>query len=162
MILPNLLLNSNDIKEDYLLIKKSDIEKLGKKALKEVYDYLDPDNIDTKNTNQELLSEMKKSKKDLDKLIIKKLMNPIKKSNKVKYFFKGEDENEDEDKNIKAYYRTQIKKEIENESFDIDTIYNFLDKINFTWDMGEDPFCSRRTFLSSYELFFSTYYELEY
>ena len=150
----------DEIQEDYLLIKKSDIEKLGKKALKEVYEYLDIDYTDIENTDEELLLEIKKSKKDLDKLIIKELLKLEKKTKKVKFCI-NKVEDEYKNKNLKSYYQSIIKKEIENESFDIETIHNFLDKINFTWDMGEDPFCSRRAFLISYELFFHNYYELE-
>ena len=72
----------DEIQEDYLLIKKSDIEKLGKKALKEVYEYLDIDYTDIENTDEELLLEIKKSKKDLDKLIIKELLKLEKKQKK--------------------------------------------------------------------------------
>ena len=146
-----------EIQEDYLLIKKSDIERLGKKALKEVYEYLNIDYSDIENTDEELLLELKKSKKDLDKLIIKELIKS-KKTKKVKFYI---DEVENDNKKLKSYYEFKIKKEIENESFDTETIYNFLDKINFTWDMGEDGFCARKAFLISYELFFHNYYELE-
>ena len=149
----------DEIQEDYLLIKKSDIERLGKKALEEVYEYLNIDYSDIENTDKKLLSEIKKTKKDLDKLIIKELMKS-KKTKRVKFCI-NEDEDQMTNSDLKSFYKNEIEKKIDDGSFDTKTIFNFLDKINFTWDMGEDAFCARNAFLLSYELFFHCYYELE-
>ena len=148
------------IEEDYLLIKKSDIEKIGKRALKLVYEDLNIDYLNNENIDEEFLLEMKKLKKDLDKLILKKILKSEKKTKKVKFCI-NEVEDEYNDKSLKNYYQSRIKKEIENESFDTETIYNILDKINFTFFMGEDACCARNAFLKSYEVFFNCYYELE-
>ena len=151
-------INPEDLKlekmeEDFLLIKKSDVEKLGKKALSEVYEYLNLDYDDEENSNKELIQEIKDLKNELDDLLIDEM--GIKKK---------QEEQEKQEK--KKYYKPRIEHKIFNESFDVDTIYKILDKINFTFYMGEDGFCLRRTFLKTYELFFNElffneYYELE-
>ena len=152
----------NEIEEDYLLIKRSDIERLANKALSEVYEDLNID-YDSEDTDEELLLEIKKSKKDLDKLILKEILKKEKKekTKKVKFYL-DEIETDYNDKSLKSYFQSKIKNEIRDESFDSETIFNILEKINFTWDMGEDGYCVRNAFLKAYELFFHCYSELEY
>ena len=122
----------NNKKEDYIIIKKSDIEDLGKKTLKEVYITLNIDRSFSKD--KELITEIKKEKDKLDNYLINFIINT--------------DNIEDETK--KSYY---LEKKIENESFDIDIIFEALSRLNLTWDMDEDAYCLNEKFLNIYNFF---------
>ena len=115
------------IKEDYLLIKKSDIDKLGKKALIEVYEELNSlKYMDLKKTDKNLVSEMKKLKKELTKYLINYLSHETNKINQVKYSF-----NKKLTKDQKKYYKKIMEKNIDDKSFSTDLIYGVLNKLSF-------------------------------
>ena len=164
-----------NIKEDYLIITKSDVENLGKKTLKDVYKIL---NIDWSDLYiEELITKIKEEKDKLDEYLINSIYH-IKKFKKAKYFDNKfntdniEDLIEYESKNViksviydetkKSYYIKEIEKKIENESFDIDLIFEVLSKINLTWEMDEDAFCQKKAFLNIYDVFYNDYNYLEY
>ena len=88
----------NGIKEDYIIITKSDVENLGKKTLKDVYEIL---NIDLSDLfNDELIEKIKKENDKFYRYLKLYLKNEkkVKYDKKVKYFkSKNEDEDEDED-----------------------------------------------------------------
>ena len=118
-----------DKKEDYIIITKSDVENLGKKTLKDVYNIL---NIDWSDLyNKELITEIKKERDKLDNYLINSIINS------------------DNIENKKSY----IKKKIENKSFHIDIIFNALSVLNLTWDMNEDAYCQNKEFLNIYNIF---------
>ena len=160
-----------NIKEDYLIITKSDVENLGKKTLKDVYETL---NIDWSDIyNKELVTKIKAEKDKLNTYLINSIY-PKKKSKKAKYFnskfntdniedlIEDNIEYEIKDESEKSYYLKLINEKIENNSFDIDLIFEVLSEINLTWDMKEDTFCQKKAFLNIYDVFYNDYNYLEY
>ena len=167
----------NDIKEDFIIITKSNLENLGKKTIKKVYEILNF--CDDDFYLGEIRKKLKKEKDKLDNFLINHIFFNIK--TKVKYFnpkteckiyfeiddnFKT-DKNESDiypafNDNLKKFYLEKIKEKIENESLDIDLIFEALSKIELIWDMNEDTYCERKAFLNIYKVFYNDYKELEY
>ena len=158
-----------NIKEDYIIITKSNVENLGKKTMKKVYEILNTDWSDL--FIEEVNKKIKKEKDKLDKYLINSIF--LKDKKKVKYFHfefktdKNEDEIYDEiydeiNYNLKKCYLEKIKNKIENESLDIDLIFEALSKIELIWEIDEDTYCERKAFLNIYTVFYHQYKELEY
>ena len=119
------------------IIEKKNLEKLGRKLMKEVYNFLHDEYILT-------FEEMEVEKNNMEKYLIE-------------FYFKIIDESiyekclkdESQYKNcIKA-----IKKRIEDENLDIDFIFEVLDKIKLEFEIDEDLFCKKKGFCYIYLVF---------
>ena len=99
--------------EDFLLLNKKDLENLGRKLMKEVYEFLHDEHILS-------FKEMKVEKDKLEKYLIKFYFEIIDKSIY---------ENCIKDKRIHENCIKAIKKRIKDENLDIELIFDVLDKI---------------------------------
>ena len=131
--------------QDLLIIKKSDVENLGKKAMKSAYEVFQLD-----SHIYEIADEILQKERD----------------NFYNYlvFFESFEHNP-YDKEIydryKKYYLKEIEEKILNETLDIDVIFKVLSKIDFIREMDFDAYCERKAFLNIYSVFFNDYRELE-
>ena len=128
---------NQNIKEEFIIIKKSDIENLGKKLMKEVYEHLHDDFT-------LCFKGMKEEKDKLEKYLIKFYIKKDKK--KIKYF-PYEIEDKIEDKNldeIKESYQGVLKSIIEDEVIDVDVIFKVLENITLCFEIDEDLFCKKK------------------
>ena len=114
-----------------IIIRKSDVEILGRKLMKEVYKFLHDEYILT-------FEEMKVEKDKLEKYLLK-------------FYFKKFDKSEYEK------YLKEIKNKIEDESLDINFLYSVLDKIKLDFEIDEDLFVKKKAFEYIY-LVFDYYY----
>ena len=112
-----------------LIIKKSDVENLGRKLMKEVYVFF--------NRNYDYVIPCEDIKIEKDKFL-KYLTNFI-------YF----------DKNENFFKKVEIK--IEDESLNIDLIFEILDKIKVDIELDEDLHFKKKAFLNIYSVFDSDY-----
>ena len=165
-----------------LLIRKSDIENLGKKVMKEVYEFLHDDYILT-------FEEMKIEQDNIEKYLVDYYLRDI---HKIKLPFvydvsKKELEDEGFDNNLingvislinidlklneideikyKEYekelkdeskykeYLKEIENKIEDESLDIDIIFKVLDLIKLEYELNEDLSSKKEGFVDIYYVF---------
>ena len=115
-----------------IIIKKKDLENLGRKLMKEIYKFLHDEYILT-------FEEMKVEKDKLEKYLLK-------------FYFKMFDESKYEK------YLKEIEDKIEDESLDIDLIFKVLDIIKLEFEIDEDLFVKKKAFLYIY-LVFEIYYK---
>ena len=124
-----------------IIIRKSDVENLGRKLIKEVYKFLHDEYILT-------FKEMKVEKDKQEKYLIK-------------FYFKNYDYifvnngylKEIEDESKYEEYLKEIENKIKNESLDIDYIFKVLDLINLKMEIDEDLFCKKKAFSYIYCVF---------
>ena len=102
-----------------IIIKKKDLENLGRKLMKEIYEFLHDEYILT-------FEEMKVEKDKLEKYL--------------KFYFKMFDESKYE-KHLK-----EIEDKIEDESLDIDLIFEVLDRIELEFEIDEDLYDKKKHF----------------
>ena len=146
-----------------LIIKKSDVENLGRKLMKKVYKFLHDKYILS-------FEEMKVEKDKIEKYLIQFYFKKDKIENyfhvfDFNFFDKSEDKIEDEkylkeieDKIEDEKYLKEIEDKIEDESLDIDLIFKVLDKIELEMEIDEDLFCKKKAFSYIY-LVFDHYYK---
>ena len=103
-----------------LIIRKKDLENLGRKLMKEVYKFLHDEYILS-------FEEMKVEKDKLEKYLLK-------------FYFKMFDESEYEK------YLKEIEDRIEDESLDINLIFKVLDIIELEFEIDEDLFDKKKHF----------------
>ena len=124
-----------------LVIRKKDIENLGRKVMKEVYKFLHEKNILS-------IEEMKLQKYKLEKYLID-------------FYFNFIDENIYENcQKDKIKYQNCLKaieKRIENENLDIDFIFNVLNKIKLEMELDEDLYFEKKGFINIYSVYDSDY-----
>ena len=139
-----------------LVIRKKDIENLGRKTMKEVYEFLNDDYI--LKTFEEMKVEQKKLKEYLVDRYISSLYNFDNDKDESKYreYLK---EIEDESKYDK-YLKDLIAK-IEDESLDIEIIYNVLESIKLIFEIDEDLFVDKKAFIYFYTVYYFYDYYLE-
>ena len=104
-----------------IIIKKKDLENLGRKLMKEIYKFLHDEYILT-------FEEMKVEKDKLEKYLLK-------------FYFKMFDESKYE-KHLK-----EIEDKIEDESLDIDLIFEVLDRIELEFEIDEDLYDKKSIFI---------------
>lgn len=114
-----------------IIIKKKDLENLGRKLMKEIYKFLHDEYILT-------FEEMKVEKDKLEKYLIE-------------FYFKIFDESKYESEY--ENYLKAIEGRIEDESLDIHLIYEVLDIIKLDSEIGEDLFCKKKAFEYIYLVF---------
>ena len=123
------------------IIRKKDLENLGRKLMKEVYEFLHDEHILS-------FEEMKVEKDKLEKYLIKFYFEIIDKSIY---------ENCIKDKRIHENCIKAIKKRIKDENLDIELIFDVLDKIELEFELDEDLYHKKKAFSYIY-LVFNIYY----
>ena len=113
-----------------LIIRKKDIENLGRKLMKEVYKFLHDEYILT-------FEEMKVEKDKLKKYLIKFYLKMYDES---KYKSDYESKYESYYKSKYENYLKEIECKIEDESLDIDLIFEVLNRIELEMEINEDLF----------------------
>ena len=124
-----------------IIIRKKDLENLGRKLMKEVYKFLHDDYILT-------FEEMKVEKDKIEKYLVNFYLRNI---HKIDHFLfeKSKYENfikELEDESKYKEYLKEIKNKIEDESLDIDLIFEVLDRIELEFEIDEDLFVKKKHF----------------
>ena len=113
-----------------LILKEKDIEKYGKKIMKKVYKFLHDDYILS-------FEDMKVEKDKIEKYLIINYFGIYKFDNQINY------------ENL----LNPIKDKIENESLDIELIFNVLDNIKLDFEIDEDLYCETKAFKYIYQVF---------
>ena len=132
-----------------ITIKKKDIENFGKKVMKEVYEFLHD-----KSTLS--FEEMKVEKDKLEKYLVHFYFEFIYNKNFLLLdIFNYEKllKNTTEDKIKYEEYLKEIKSKIEDESLDIDLIFNVLDKIKLDMNMDIEIYIRKKAFIYNYLVF---------
>ena len=126
--------------ENLFIKKKKDLENLGRKLMKKVYKFLHDEYILT-------FEEMKVEKDNIEKFLTKfYYKDNIEKYTKyAKFIIEGKNEDEICLKDIEA--------KIENESLDIDLIFEVLNLIKLHPEIDEDLYCEKKAFLYIYLVF---------
>ena len=146
-----------------LVIRKKDIENLGRKTMKEVYKFLHDDYILT------TFEEMKVEQKKLEKYLVNFYLRMIYKFDVNNYdkelAYESKYDNylkelvakiEDESKHDN--YLKELVAKIEDESLDISLIYEVLKSIKLDFEINEDLFVKNKAFI----YFYSIYYFYDY
>ena len=119
-----------------VIIRKKDVERLGKELVKEMFDFLHDEFLLTKFEEMEVLQ----------KVFLERLVSNYSSNSQPKNF----------EENLKC-----IKDEIDNGSLDTHVIYDTLSKMNFDMEMNEDLFYEIKAFLFIYYVFECGYKYLE-
>ena len=122
-----------------IIIRKKDLENLGRKLMKEVYKFLHDDYILT-------FEEMKVEKDKIEKYLVNFYLRNI---HKIDHFIfeKSKYENfikELEDESKYKEYLKEIENKIEDESLDINFIFEVLDLIKLDFEIDEDLFYKKK------------------
>ena len=137
-----------------LVIRKKDIENLGRKTMKEVYEFLNDDYF------LKTFEEMKLEQKRLEIYLVNSYLRMIYKVDEIncneEIIDKYTKELEDESKYDK--YLKELVAKIEDESLDIKIIYHVLDSIKLEFEIHEDLFVKKKAFI----YFYSIYYFYDY
>ena len=143
-----------------LLIRKSDIENLGRKVMKEVYEFLHDDYILT-------FEKMKIEKDKIEKYIVEYYLRNIYKIDDIPYKeskykeYLKEIENKIEDESKFKEYLKELENKIEDESLDIDIIFKVLDLIKLEYELDEDLSSKKGGFVYIYYVFYHYHTYLE-
>ena len=137
-----------------LVIREKDIVNLGRKTMKEFYEFLNEDYFLT--TFEELKVEQKKLKEYLVNLYLRMIYKVDEIHRDEEKFDKYIKEIEDESKYDK--YLKELVDKIEDESLDIKIIYNVLERVKLDFEIHEDLFVKKKAFI----YFYSIYYFYDY
>ena len=142
-----------------LVIRKKDIENLGRKTMKEVYEFLNDDYI------LSTFEEMKVQQKKLEEYLVTSYLRMIYKFDLNNHDKELEYDNylkdtkaKIEDKSKYDNYLKELVAKIEDESLDIKIIYQVLDSIKLEFEIHEDLFVKNKAFI----YFYSIYYFYDY
>ena len=124
-----------------LVIREKDIVNLGRKTMKEVYEFLNDDYF------LRTFEEMKLEQKRLEICLVNSYLRMIYKIEEIKY----DKELEDESKYDK--YLKELVAKIEDESLDIKIIYDVLDRIKLEFEIHEDLFVKKKAFIYFYSVY---------
>ena len=137
-----------------LVIRKKDIENLGRKTIKEVYEFLNDEYF------LKTFEELKLEQKRLEISLVNSYLRMIYKIDEIprdeEKFDKYIKEIEDESKYDK--YLKELVAKIKDESLDIKIIYHVLDRIKLKFDIYEDLYVKNKAFI----YFYSIYYFYDY
>ena len=143
-------MENNSLSFEEIIIKKKDLENLGRKVMKEVYEFLHDECILT-------FEEMKVEKDNIEKYLVSSYLRNIHKierfvydKSKEKNYKEYKKELEDESK-CKEYLK-EIENKIEDESLDFDLIYEVLDLIKLEFEIDEDLFVKKKAFCYIYSV----------
>ena len=142
------------------IIKKKDLEKLGKKLMKEFYYHVHDDYF------LEEFDEVKLKRKYYDENLTKEFLSFHKNKEKtIRNLYFNNKRYEDLVKMETKDLLSKIEGKIKDETIDFEIIYNFLDqmdiklKINIgdDFEINEDLFYLKKAFLHMYEVFHYDY-----
>ena len=137
-----------------VIIRKKDVERLGRKLMKEVYKFLNDEYI--LSNFEEMKFEKQRLEKDLVLFKFESVNYTIvqkENSSSIKY--------EDFDKSKHEKELKIIKDEIENERLDTNLIFKALNDLDLNVEINEDLFFKTKAFLNIFKLFDSDYTYLE-
>ena len=137
-----------------VIIRKKDVDRFGRKLMKEVYKFLHDEYI--LNNFSEMKLEKQRLEKDLVLFKVESLNYTIvqkEKSWNIKY--------EDFDKSKHEKELKIIEDEIENERRNIKLIFTVLNRLNLDMEIDEDLFYKNEAFLNIFKVFDSKYEYLE-
>ena len=131
-----------------LVIRKKDIENFGRKLMKEVYKFLHDDYIIT-------FEEMKVEKENLESSLVYFYLRYI---YKISEFLYEKDKFDNIHKELKdeskcKNYLKEIVAKIEDESLDIDLIFEVLDMIKLDSEIDGDLFVKKKAFTYIYSVY---------
>ena len=136
-----------------VIIRKKDLENLGRKLMKEVYKFLHDEYILS-------FEEMKVEKENLKKNLV--VFNfesfnftTVQKENSWSITY------EDFDKSKHEEELKNIEDKIENESLDINLIFKVLNRLELDMEIDEDLFFKKNAFINIFKVFDSNYSYLE-
>ena len=137
-----------------VIIRKKDVEKLGRKLIKEVYDFLHDEYI--LSTFEEMKEEKKKF---IRELVLNKFESVnytiVQKENSWSIKHEEFDESKHEEELKK------IEDEIKNESLDTNLIFKTLNSLNLDMEIDEDLYFKTHAFINIFKVFDSDYSYLE-
>ena len=136
-----------------VIIRKKDVERLGRKLMKEVYKFLHDEYI---LSFEEMKLEKEKLKKNLVVFNFKSFnFTTVQKGNSwsIKY--------EDFDKSKHEEELKKIEDKIENESLDINLIFKVLNSLNLDMEIDKDLYFKNNAFINIFKVFDSNYSYLE-
>ena len=136
-----------------VIIRKKDLDKIGKKLMKEVYQHVCDDYMLT-------FDEVKSERDYFDKnLVIEFLIFHKEKENSYKDLYFGDKRYEE----IVKMSHEELLKKIEDkiETLDLEIIYNVLKGLKLNPEIDEDLYCSKKEFISIYDVYYyhSSYLE---
>ena len=130
------------------IIRKKDLENLGRKLMKEVYKFLHDEYILS-------FEEMKVEKDKIEKYLLEFYYKGI--PIFFNFLINEKNQKEIEDKIEDKKNLKEIEDKIEDESLDIDLIYEVLNRIDLEFEIDEDLFCEKKAFIYIY-LVLTNYY----
>ena len=137
-----------------VIIRKKDVERLGKELVKEVYEFLHDEYI--LSTFEEMKEEKKKF---LRGLVLNKFESvnytTTQRGNTWSIKYKEFDESKFDDE-LKC-----VKDEIKNESLDTNLIFKTLNSLNLDMEIDEDLYFKTHAFINIFKVFDSNYSYLE-
>ena len=141
-----------------VIIRKKDVERLGKELIKEVFVFLH---------NEYILSNFEEMKKEKEKFLRNLVLNKFRsvnynikqKENSLSIEYENFDENFDESKYEEKL--KLIKDEIENERLDTDFIFQTLNNLDLDEEIGGDLEFKRLAFLDIFKVFNYSYGHLK-
>ena len=136
-----------------VIIRKKDVERLGKEVLKEVYEFLHDDYI--VNTFEEMKEDQKKFLKYLVLIGFRDNKSLKTKVENDKLVFEIIDENKFEE-DVKS-----LKSRVENGSLNTEETYDILVDIKLDDEIDGDLFYKKEAFLDIFRVFNVSYMELE-
>ena len=136
-----------------VIIRKKDLESLGRKLMKEVYKFLHDEYI---LSFEEMKLEKEKLEKDLVVFKFKSFnYTTVQKGNSWSITY------EDFDKSKHEEELKNIEDKIENESLDINLIFKVLNRLELDMEIDEDLFFKTNAFINIFKVFDSDYSYLE-
>ena len=137
-----------------VIIRKKDVERLGKELVKEVYEFLHDEYI--LSTFEEMKEEKKKF---LRGLVLNKFESvnytTTQRGNTWSIKYEEFDESKFDDE-LKC-----VKDEIKNESLDTNLIFKTLNSLNLDMEIDEDLYFKTHAFINIFKVFDSDYSYLE-
>ena len=136
-----------------VIIRKKDVERRGRKLMKEVYKFLHDEYILS-------FDEMKVEKDKLEKFIVKCNFERYNFTNTQKgnewTFEHGKYDESKREEDLK-----EIEERIEDESLDINLIFRVLNDLNLCMEIDEDLYFKKKAFIHIFKVFDMDYTYLE-
>ena len=137
-----------------VIIRKKDVERLGKELVKEVYEFLH---------NEYILSNFEEMKEEQKKFLRNLVLNKfrylnyttIQRKNSLTIKYEEVDESKFDDE-LKC-----VKEEIKNGSVNTDVIFQTLNSLNLDMEIDEDLYFKTLAFINIFKVFDSDYSYLE-
>ena len=133
------------------IIQKKDLEKLGKKLMKEFYNHVYDDYLLT-------FKEVKLERDYYDKNLVDKFVNFYKhKEENFKNLYFGDKRYEEIVKMSPEDLLKKIEGKILDETLDVEIIFNFLDGLKLDVELDEDLWYMKKAFINIFEVYHYDY-----